>query len=79
MIYLAIVYKHGARTPLAIANIRDTALLTAAARAAISEAEEQAASLAGHDAILGRLQTEEVAKLRRVLGALVASSCAAAV
>lgn len=79
MLCVAILYDDDAHMPLSIAKIHDEDLLSAAAQAAIHEAEQKADVLARSDAVLGRLQMEEAAKLRRVLGFLVTPTCAAVV
>lgn len=65
-IELAIIYEHRGR-PLRLARVHDPRLLTAAASAAVLEAEREAMDLARHDAVLGRVQMAEAEKLRRVL------------
>jgi len=69
-IELAIVYEHRGR-PLRLARVRDRRLLSAAASAAVIEAEREAADLARHDAVLGRIQMAEAQKLREVLDPII--------
>ena len=68
MFELAIVYCPRGGRPLRLARIRDRHLLGAAASAAVIEAEREALDLGRRDAVLGRVQAAEAAKLRRVLG-----------
>jgi hypothetical protein len=69
-IELAIIYEHRGR-PLRLARVRDRRLLTAAASAAVLEAEREAMDLSRHDAVLGRVQLAEAAKLREVLASII--------
>ncbi len=68
---LAILYAPPGRKPLSVVRINDRNLLSAAAAAAMREAEQSASELLERDEILGRLQLEEAAKLRRVLSVLM--------
>jgi len=68
---LAILYAPEGQKPVSIARINDRNLLSAAAAAAVLEAEQFASNLLAEDEILGCLQLEEAAKLRRVLGLLL--------
>jgi hypothetical protein len=71
MFTLAIVYTpEGGRT-LSLARISDLSLLRSAAAIALREAELQAESLMAQDRVLGMVQAEEVAKLRRILSAVM--------
>jgi hypothetical protein len=71
MFNLAITYTPDGGRPLSIAFISDRLLLRSAAAAAVREAEGKAQSLMAHDHVLGMVQAEEAAKLRRVLDALM--------
>ena len=68
MFSLAIVYTPKGGRPLRVACISDRDLLRRAAAAAILQAEREIAVLEASDYTLGRMQSEEAAKLRRVLG-----------
>jgi hypothetical protein len=57
----------GLKQPLTLARIGERALLLNASDAAISEAESVAEQTAAEDPILGELQRQEVARLRRAL------------
>jgi hypothetical protein len=70
MYELAIVYEHAGR-PLRLARVRDRHLLSAAASAAVMEAERDAADLGRRDVVLGKVQAAEAAKLREVLEPLI--------
>ncbi len=71
MFELAILFRgHGGR-PLRLAGVRDHHLLTAAASAAVQEAEREAAELVRLDAVLGRVQMAEAQKLRTVLEPII--------
>ncbi len=72
MFSLAIVYTPDGGRPLSLARICDRSLLRSAAAAALREAEGQAESLSVKDRVLGVVQAEEAAKLRRILGLLLA-------
>ena len=72
MFSLAIVYTPEGGRPLSLARICDRSLLRSAAAAALREAERQAESLSVQDQVLGVVQAEEAAKLRRILGRLLA-------
>jgi hypothetical protein len=71
MFNLAIIYTPEGGRPLSIAGISDRHLLRSAAAMAVHEAERQARSLMMRDRVLGMVQAEEAAKLRRVLAALI--------
>jgi hypothetical protein len=71
MFSLAIVYTPAGGRPLSLARISDRLLLTRAAAIALREAELQIECLTAQDRTLGMVQAEEVAKLRRVLSALM--------
>jgi hypothetical protein len=71
MFSLSIVYTPPGGRPLSVAHISDRALLRNAAVVALEEAERTTKSLCTIDAILGVIQAEESAKLRRVLTALL--------
>jgi hypothetical protein len=68
---LAILYAPEGQKPLSVARINDQNLLSAAAAAAVFEAEQAASELLEEDETLGLLQLEEAAKLRRVLSLLL--------
>ncbi len=73
MFSLAIVYTPPRGRPLSVARISDRTLLREAAAVALSEAERETKTLLAADRILGMVQAEETAKLRRVLNLLLAS------
>ena len=69
---LRIVYEsEGAGKALTAARVTNQQLLIEAARAAISEAYDQAEAVAEVDAFLGEVHREEADRLARVLGLLV--------
>ena len=70
-VMLAILYAPDGQKPLSVARVHDRNLLSAAAAAAVLEAEQAAAELLVEDETRGRVQLEEVAKLRRVLNLLL--------
>ena len=76
MFSLAIVYTPEGGRPFSLARISDRSLWRSAAAAALREAEGQAESLSVKDQVLGIVQAEEAAKLRRILGLLLAPQCA---
>jgi hypothetical protein len=70
---LAIVYTPDGGRPLSLARVSDRFLLGCAAAAALRESEQQAECLMVTDPVLGLVQTEETARLRRILNLLIAS------
>jgi hypothetical protein len=73
MFSLSIVYTPRGGRPLSVARISDHELLRDAAALALEEAQRTSKLLSATDPILGVIQAEEAAKLRRVLGALLLS------
>jgi hypothetical protein len=68
---VAILYAPDGRRPLRVVELEDQGLLATVAKAAIREADLKAAKLARHDAVLGIVEREESARIRRVLEALL--------
>ena len=73
MFRVAIIYEKPNCASLSIAKISNRALLAAAARMAIEEAQHKAEELREKDSVLCQVQTLELAKLRRVLDLLILS------
>ena len=71
MFSLAIVYTPERGRPFSVARISDRVLLNHAVTVALREAERQVESLMARDRVLGMVQAEEAAKLRRVLSMLM--------
>jgi hypothetical protein len=71
MASLIIVFSSPGKKPLSVATVEDVELLQRAARLAIEQAEERAASAAGSDPVMALLQAAEVQRLRTALDLLV--------
>ena len=65
---LVLVYSAPQQRPLAVARVHSKEMVAEAARKALAEAESQAGAVARVDRTLGAIETEEVERLRRVLG-----------
>lgn len=57
--------------PVPVARVADQRIILEVARAAVLEAQKRADSLAAADELLGEVEREEVARLRRVLELLI--------
>ena len=68
---LIIAFSSPGKKPFSVATIEDPELLLMAARLAIHQAEERAASLAESEPVLALLQAAEVGRLRTALEVLV--------
>ena len=69
-----IVFNSPGQKPMSIATIEDAELLRWAAKLAIQEAEERAASASQLDPVMALLQAAEVVRLRTALDVLVPST-----
>jgi len=68
---LIIAFTSPGKKPFSVATVEDPELLLIAARLAIRQAEELAASFADSDPVMALLQAAEVGRLRRALEVLV--------
>jgi hypothetical protein len=64
---LVLVYSAPHQRALPLARVKNEEMLLEAARAALADAETKAAAMARVDCALGAIETQEVARLRRVL------------
>lgn len=68
---LTITYHVPGQRPLSVATVEDDVLLRQAAQLALEQAEQQAATAAVQDPVMGMLQAAEARRLRAALSILI--------